>query len=377
MLEIIRTLFLFLLGLTAILCVVFPPNYFLWQLKIVISEYPHIPLLAGIIIFALPGYHRHAWIWPQLVLVIEIIVLCLYPILGAYSIASTLDQDLNNAFGPAEIKQDAFSSVRLFVPAPDAPKPRTLTYFTEADRKLQCDFYPATAKVVAPLVLVIHGGGWDSGDRMQINDFNRFLAGKGYNVVAMDYSLAPKFHNPHQVGDVKNCISYLNDHAAELKIDTSRIALLGRSAGGQIALQAGYSMEMPEIKGIVAFYTPADMVWGYSLSFDTDILKSKSLITQYMGGKLADIPEKYADATAMSHVKSDSPPTLMIHGQKDNMVAYEHNLHLIKKLGPAKVPHYLLTLPWATHGADYHLNGPSGQLSAYSVMYFLATVFKN
>ena len=205
--------------------------------------------------------------------------------------------------------------------------------------------------------------------------FDCYLASKGYNVVAIDYSLAPKYQNPQQITDVANCISYLKANSEKLGLDANNIVLLGRSAGGQIALQSGYSLHLKEIKGIVAFYSPADMVWGYSLSVDNAILKSKTLITQYVGGKLSDVPQRYEDATAMTHVTADSPPTLMIHGKKDNMVAYGHNLHLIEKLKPAGVPYYLLGLPWATHGADWHMNGPSGQLSSYAVEHFLHSVF--
>lgn len=375
MFELTRTVLLLVVGLASILCVALPPNYFLWQLKIVLSEYPHIPLLAALIVFGLPGYERNLWLWPQLTLTVAAVVMSLYPIVGAATIANSLPQELDKTFGKAEINEKPFSYFKLFVPDPTDPAPDTHTYFQDSVQELKFDLYKASGKK-RPVVIVIHGGGWDSGDRTQMHQFDRYLASKNYNVVAIDYSLAPQFQCPKPVIDVQTCIDYLKVNSDKLNVDPNNIVLLGRSAGGQIALQAGYSLHRPEIKGIVAFYSPADMVWGYSLSVDNAILKSKTLITQYVGGKLDKVRDNYENATAMTHVTTQSPPTLMIHGKKDNMVAFGHNLHLIEKLKPAGVPHYLLALPWATHGADWHLNGPSGQLSSYAVEHFLHSTFK-
>ena len=69
-----------------------------------------------------------------------------------------------------------------------------------------------------------------------------------------------------------------------------------------------------------------------------------------------------------------SVPTLMIHGMNDVLVSPEHDRKLIKKLKPNGVKYYWLQLAWATHGFDYNLNGPGGQLSTYAVETFLNTV---
>ncbi|MES2628334.1 MAG: alpha/beta hydrolase [Bacteroidota bacterium] len=372
--ELIRTLLLVFMAAVSILCIILPPNYLLWQIKIVVSEYSHIPVLITLLLFLVPGFHRQYWMIPQVILLLTALSLFLFPVYEAGQIAGKLPQELEKSFGPAEVKTDPFSVVKMFRSAPDGPLPTTLTYYSDGRRSLDLDFYQSQEKKAAPLVIVIHGGGWDSGNKSQMETFNRVLAANGYNVAAINYSLAPDFQSPQQLDDVQHCIDFLSANAGKYQVDTSRIVLLGRSAGGQIALQAGYSLHLPQIKGIVAFYSPADMVWGYSLSTDNSVLKSKTLITQYMGGTLDEVRHKYEDATAMTHVTPSSPPTLMIHGLKDNMVAYGHNLHLIKTLTPNHVPHYLLSLPWATHGADYHLNGPSGQLSTYAVLHFLTAV---
>lgn len=373
MIEAIRTFLLLVLGLVVLLCLVMPPTYLLWQIKIAVSEYPFIATGAALLILALPMYNRGAWLIPQVIITIEIFTCSLYPVVSAMSISNRLEGELSQAFGNEKLEANPFAVTELFSSAQRTVQPQTLTYLKSESQNLNLDFYP-TDKANAPVVVVIHGGGWNSGDRKQMDNFNYLLAAKGYNVAAMDYSLAPDFQNPKQVSDVKHCLSFLKHNADKLKIDAANIVLLGRSAGGQIALQAGYSECCPDIKGIVAFYSPADMVWGYSLSTNEGVLKSKTLITDYIGGTLEQFPERYDYASALSHVKKGCPPTLMIHGRQDNIVAFDHNLHLIEKLKPAGIKYYLLDLPWATHGGDYHLFGPTGQLSTYSVLYFLKSV---
>jgi acetyl esterase/lipase len=66
----------------------------------------------------------------------------------------------------------------------------------------------------------------------------------------------------------------------------------------------------------------------------------------------------------------------MIHGANDVLVAYGHSERLSHKLTQNHVPFYWLKLPWATHGFDYHLNGPGGQLSTYTVLQFLRGILQ-
>jgi len=96
----------------------------------------------------------------------------------------------------------------------------------------------------------------------------------------------------------------------------------------------------------------------------------------YLGGPYSEIPQKYKSASPIEYVTVDSPPTLIIHGRNDVLVAYEHSRRLAAKLENNRVPHYLLTLPWATHGFDYTLQGPGGQLSTFTIAMFLRKILK-
>jgi acetyl esterase/lipase len=222
--------------------------------------------------------------------------------------------------------------------------------------------------------VVIHGGSWSSGDSKQLPELNSYLAKAGYNVAAINYRKAPQYQNPLPVIDVKNALTYLRAHADALNIDTNNFVLLGRSAGAQIALLAAYTLKDSGIKGVIDFYGPADMVWGYSKPASKLVMDSRGVMERYLGGTYQEAQKNYFASSPIEFVNKTSPPTLIIHGENDVLVAYEHSRRLNEKLGQVGVKHYWLKLPWATHGFDYNLHGPGGQLSTYAVRRFLDDV---
>ena len=132
----------------------------------------------------------------------------------------------------------------------------------------------------------------------------------------------------------------------------------------------------PNIKGVISFYAPADMVWGAHITGNPWVLNTDKVLNDYVGGSIKDVPEKYVASSPIEFVNSSSTPTLLIHGENDAMVAFEHSTRLQKKLNDNKVLNYLLNLPFATHGCDYNINGPSGQLSTYAIERFIKSVVK-
>jgi dipeptidyl aminopeptidase/acylaminoacyl peptidase len=103
-------------------------------------------------------------------------------------------------------------------------------------------------------------------------------------------------------------------------------------------------------------------------------MDSRKVMSDYLGGPYPAVPQNYVNGSPIAFVTRQSVPTLLIHGQQDVLVAYEHSTRLNRKLADSGVKHFLLTLPWATHGFDYTLNGPGGQLSTYSVEKFLEII---
>jgi len=241
---------------------------------------------------------------------------------------------------------------------------------------MKLDFFPSQITGKCPCVIVVHGGSWSSGDSKQLPDLNHYLAKKGYNVAAINYRLAPKYQTPAPVKDIKNTMDYFRKHADELHIDTNNFVLLGRSAGSQIALLAAYTLHDKNIKGVIDFYGPVDMVWGYSIPSNPLIMNSRGVMDAYIGGPYSKVPQKYHDSSPLFFVDKNTVPSLIIHGTNDVLVSWIHSNKLDVKLTENGVKHYWLKLPWATHGFDYNLYGPGGQLSTYAVEQFLNTVTK-
>ncbi len=93
-----------------------------------------------------------------------------------------------------------------------------------------------------------------------------------------------------------------------------------------------------------------------------------------MGGTPSEVPERYFAESPLFHVTSKTVPTLLVHGKNDAHVYYEQSVRLTKKLNEFNVKNIFLSLPWATHGCEYNLNGPSGQLSIYAMERFFYSV---
>lgn len=297
-------------------------------------------------------------------------------------IADTLAEKLREAFGSTEFlnntSQDKpFSFTKMISGVLDKNVVfQTVTYSVKDGAGLTLDYYPSQKKGRRPCIVVVHGGSWAAGDSRQLPELNSYLAKAGYQVASINYRLAPKYQNPAPVADVRDALAYLRNNADKLNIDTTQFVLLGRSAGAQIALLAAYTLHDPDIRGVIDFYGPADMVWGYSIPSNPLVMDSRKVMEDYLGGTYTAVPQNYLASSPVAAVTSESVPTLIIHGQNDVLVAYEHSIRLSKKLKENNVKHFLLTLPWATHGCDYTLHGPSGQLSTYTITAFLKEVLK-
>lgn len=376
----VRLLLIFLLFLISLLAVVPAPTYHLWILAILVAEFPYIFIILTTILFLfrsrLIGYKRAGN-----VLALISLILFLSPVFRAYGLASKLPEELKATLGnevldlkPPHLKKP-YSFFSMFSGIDEkAIAPQTFTYQKYPDPDLQLDFYPAQTSGKKPCVIVIHGGSWSGGDRKQLPELNSYLARRGYQVASIEYRLAPQFQNPLPVEDVKSAIQYLKSNSKKLQIDTNNFVLLGRSAGAQIALLAAYTLKNEGIKGVIDYYGPADMIWGYAAPSNPLVLNSHKVMEDYLGGTYKQVPANYAASSPILYTNAQSVPTLLIHGKNDVLVSYQHSVRLNAKLNQLYVKHYLLTLPWATHGCDYNLNGPSGQLATYTVERFLNVV---
>ncbi len=370
-----------LLFLAGLLAVCKPPSYTFWKLSIVVLEGGHflvLPcLLAALLAFRSPGYGR-----PAAFLFAAAAFLFALTALRAITVARELETAFTARWGSPAAPLGGFRRARalsipdLFrgVPSGDTAH-TTLAYKQRDGRDLHLDFYPPAQRLTpAPCVVVVHGGGWDGGSRRQLAPLNGFLAAEGYAVATLEYSLAPKYRYPAPLEDVADALAFLKSHAAALGIDPERFVMLGRSAGGQIALQAAYTLHDPAIKGVIAFYAPADMVFGYSLPTNPLIMDSRLLMEQYLGGTYPDHPDAYVASSPVEHLSAASPPTLLLHGRPDVLVSFRHTAHMRERMEKLGMRHFIVDIPWGAHGFDFVFRGPGSQISLYFIERFLAEV---
>jgi acetyl esterase/lipase len=349
------------------------PDWVNWKLVILAGEFGYwlAPLvLAVAIAAALAGRGRGPGAVPTAALALAGALLLVQPCFQAWLIGRHLPADLERSLGKIPLARAPFSVRALFAARPGAAPKETFTYAGA----LQLDFYRAGRSEPAPCVLVVHGGGWDDGDRGQIPAFNRWLAAQGYAVADLSYRLAPRDRWPAPREDLAAAVAFVASRARELGVDRGRLVILGRSAGGQIAEAAAYSLRDPAIRGVVGLYAPADLNFAYAWAREDDALKSPHLLRQYLGGPPGAAPAAYASASAIGLVDAATPPTLLVHGRLDTLVWCRQSERLAARLAAAGVRHYFLSLPWATHAVEYNLNGPSGQLTTYALAWFLAAV---
>ena len=144
-------------------------------------------------------------------------------------------------FSAAEKIKKQYPQAQLIIP--DLPEGVILTsdlvYTRYGERALHLDVFRPNNKKSLPAVLLIHGGGWRTGERSQGIPIAQRLAANGYVAVTVEYRLSIEALYPAAVHDLKAAVRWLRAHAAEYSIDTAKIAVLGCSAGGQLAALIG------------------------------------------------------------------------------------------------------------------------------------------
>ena len=368
-----------LLFLCSLLTVLSAPTAVLWIVAILITEWGHYFALVCLFL-VIVSFRRGRLGAIAASLAAAAALLCISPVIRAAIMSTSVATRCASVFGETaktRHRPTPFSALDLFRGLPTSGVDRTEhVYATEGSKQLKLDLYQSRNRSgTQPLIVMIHGGSWNGGSKGQLPQINRYLAREQYAVAAIDYRHAPRFRSPAAVDDTFRAIEFLKGKAAQFHLDTSRIVLIGRSAGGQIALSAAYSGREAAIRGVVAFYAPADLVLGYLEPSRRLVLDSKKVLEEYVGGSPEQNPAGYASASALNFVNPVTPPTLLVHGLLDPIVWPKQSELLASRLAEFDRPHLLIELPWATHGCEANLSGPSGQLSLYAIVRFLEYVF--
>jgi len=180
-----------------------------------------------------------------------------------------------------------------------------------------------------PLVVYIHGGAFRLGHRnilpaavALLDPFTR-LPPLGIAVATVDYRLSGEARYPACVEDVAAAISWLRERATELGVDAGRIATWGESAGAYLAVRAGNGFSgVDPVQAIVSWYAPVDFgSMGKQGAPWTD--EADSPESQLMGAPVPTIPEAVEEASLLSSISAQSPPTLIMHGTGDHLIPFQ------------------------------------------------------
>ena len=223
-----------------------------------------------------------------------------------------------------------------------------------------------------PTIVTLYGGGWQSGEPTQDEFFNRYMASRGYIVVAIDYRHAPQYRFPSQLEDVKAALFYIGLHAKELKVDVDRLVLMGRSAGAHLAMLAAYPPGSLPVRAVVNYYGPVDLTVGYEQPPQPDPIDTRALLKAFLGGTPAEKPDVYRLASPSSYIKTNLPPSLLVYGKRDHVVKVEFGRALRDRLREKGNQVVYIELPWSEHVFDKVFNGIGNQLALYYTEQFVA-----
>jgi len=200
-----------------------------------------------------------------------------------------------------------------------------------------------------PVVVMVHGGGWTSGDKGK--DITVILEtltkARVFTWFSINYRLAPTNHWPACFEDVQTAIRWVKAHAAEYKGDPQRIALMGYSAGGHlVCLAAMLATEDTRVQAVVGFSPPTDLV------ADTERRGGLSKSLQALLGRETLDAATHAllkEMSPITYVKPGLPPFLFVQGDADETVPYDQTIHFMSKLKENNVPNDIVVIKGAPH----------------------------
>jgi pectinesterase len=209
-----------------------------------------------------------------------------------------------------------------------------ITYCSVGERKLLLDvFYPsAKTKEKRVAIMIIHGGGWRTGNRTQHYALAQRLADLGYVCFTPEYRLSTEALYPAAVYDLKAALRWIHKNAKKYKIDTAKISVMGFSAGGQLAALLGTTIGNKSFEGTGCYPDYSSDVQAIidldgTLSFvhpesgEGDDSKRTSAGTYWFGYSKKDNPMLWEEASPLAHVSKSTPPTLFINSSVVRMHA--------------------------------------------------------
>lgn len=222
-----------------------------------------------------------------------------------------------------------------------------------ADALQKMDYYLPSSRTDTgtKVMIMIHGGAWSAGDKA---DFASYMADiksyfPGWAIFNINYRLAVGTSNlfPTQENDVKAAVEYVYNHRAQYHI-SSKIVLMGASAGGHLALLQAYKHgTTPAIKAVVNFFGPSDITAMYNNPTSPLIPPA---IAAVVGATPGSNPSIYTQSSPVQFVSASSPPTISLQGGADPLVSPTQQIALHALLQPNNVVNEYVFYPTEAHG---------------------------
>lgn len=241
---------------------------------------------------------------------------------------------------------------------PGVIQEKDIEYGRVGDYSLQLDVYrPESLDKPVPGLIFIHGGAWAGGDRSMYHCYAMRFAKEGYVAATIEYRLVQEAKFPAAVEDCKCAVRWMRANAESLHVDPGRIAVIGGSAGGHLALLVGYSPDVPEFEGtcghegvssavaaVVDIYGPYDLTTPYA--------RSTGAVTGFLGATYEENPTLFDRASPKKYLDITDPPTLILHGTIDQIVPVTQADALAEDLKRLGIPYLYDRLDGWPHAMD-------------------------
>ncbi|MBS7256604.1 alpha/beta hydrolase [Flavobacterium branchiicola] len=249
---------------------------------------------------------------------------CQYSIDTSYTVKSTYIK---------LIKQYPFITIVKEKKNKNVDQINDVVYDQKENRALHLDAYFYKKKKGNPAVIMIHGGGWRSGNKNQMQVLAQEIASKGYSCFAVEYKLSLEAKYPEGIYDIKNAIKFIKDNAKKFHVDPDKIAVLGCSSGGQMAALIGTTNENTAFEDSVFKSKSSSKVNAIIdvdgiLAFKHPESKEGEMASFWLKGSYEEDPDNWKNASALSHTDKNTPPILFInssferfHAGRDDMIA--------------------------------------------------------
>ncbi|MDO3694329.1 alpha/beta hydrolase [Wenyingzhuangia sp. chi5] len=252
---------------------------------------------------------------------------------------------------------------------------KAIVYKSIDNRNLLLDAFYNTSKL-NPAVILIHGGGWKSGSKEHMQPMAAKIASKGYACFAVEYRLSDEATYPAGIIDVKNAIQFIKSNAKKYHIDTTKIAVLGCSSGGQMAALVGTTNGHQKLettkKGIPSASVQAIIDIDGVLAFKHPESKEGDMASWWLGGTYEEIPEIWNQASALYQTDKNTPPILFINSQYPRFHAGRDDM--IKILDEYKIYSEIKNIPNSPH--PFWLLHPWFETTTNYIIKFLDRTFK-